>query len=339
LPAKGRGMVYIVTLIPGDGIGPEVTAAAKTVIDAAGIDIEWEIQEAGEAGIARCGSPLADEVIDSIKRNKVALKGPLTTPVGSGFRSSNAALRRNLDLYINLRPIKSYKGIPGPYQNIDLVVVRENTEDLYLGIEHMVGEGAAESIKIITRKGSERIVRYAFEYAKKNDRKKVTAVHMASIMKYTDGLFLETAREVAAQYPEIEFDDLMVDNMAMQLVRRPDLYDVLVMPNLYGDILSDLCAGLVGGLGVAPGANIGDKLAVFEPMHGTVPKYAGMNCANPMAMILSGILMLEYLGEFSAAERARGALQEVLIEGKTLTKDLGGTATTAEFGRAVADRM
>lgn len=332
-------MVYIVTLIPGDGIGPEVAAAAKTVIDAAGIDIEWEIQEAGEAGIARCGSPLSDDVIDSIKRNKVALKGPLTTPVGSGFRSSNIALRQKLDLYINLRPIRSYEGIPGPYQNIDLVVIRENTEDLYLGIEHMVGEDAAESIKIITRKGSERIVRYAFEYAKKNDRKKVTAVHMASIMKYTDGLFLETAREVAAQYPEIEFDDLMVDNVAMQLVKKPELYDVLVMPNLYGDILSDLCAGLVGGLGVVPGANIGDKLAVFEPMHGSVPKYAGMNCANPMAMILSGILMLEYLGEFSAAERARRALQEVLIEGKTLTKDLGGNATTAEFGRAVAERI
>lgn len=331
--------MYRITLIPGDGIGPEITAATKSVLDATGLDIEWDVQQAGEAGIEKNGNPLTGEVMESLNRNKVALKGPLTTPVGSGFRSINVALRKELDLYINLCPFRSYKGIRSRYEDIDLVLVRENTEDLYAGIEHMVGDDAAESIKIITRKGSERIVRYAFEYAKKNDRKKVTAVHKAEIMRFTDGLFLEAARHVAAEFPEIEFEDLIVENMAMQLVQKPELYDVLVMPNLYGDILSHLCAGLVGGLGVVPGANIGDKIALFEPIHGTAPKYAEKNVANPMAMILSGVLMLEYLGEFEAAERARAALQEVLAEGKILTADLGGTASTFAFADAVAAKV
>ena len=309
--------MYDVTLIPGDGIGPEVAAAARLVIDAAGVNICWEVRQAGEAAIKEYGSPLPGAVMDSINRNKVALKGPLTTPVGAGYRSVNVALRRTLDLYINLRPIQSYKGIKSIYQDIDLVIIRENTEDFHTGIEHMVGEDAAESIKVITRKACERIIRYAFEYAKKNGRKKVTAVHKADIMKCTDGLFLETARLAAADYPELEFEDRIVDNMAMQLVRKPEEYDVLVMPNMYGDILSDLCAGLVGGLGVAPGANIGDKLAIFEPVHGTAPKYAGKNAANPTAMILSGVLMLEYLGEFEAAIKIREALEKSLSKGKS----------------------
>lgn len=336
---RGCVLVYKITLIPGDGIGPDITAATKTVIDAAGVDIEWEVLQAGEAGIAQYGTPLPDEVLDSIKRNKVALKGPLTTPVGGGYRSINISIRKILDLYISLRPVRSFKGIDSRYRNINLVVIKENTEDLYAGIEHMVGEDAAESIKIITRKGSERIVRYAFEYAKRNNRKKVTAIHKANIMKCTDGLFLESARKVALEYPEIEFEDRIVDNMAMQLVLKPELYNVLVTPNLYGDILSDLCAGLVGGFGVVPGANIGDKVAIFEPIHGTAPKYAGKNVANPMAMILSAIMMLEYLGEFEAAEKARNAVEEVLLEGKVVTKDLGGTASCSEFGEVIAAKM
>ena len=331
--------MYKITLIPGDGIGPEITAAAKTVIEATGIDIEWDVQQAGEAGIAKHGNPFSEEVIESLHRNKIALKGPLTTPIASGFRSISTALRRELDLYINFCPILSYKGIKSRYEDIDLVVIRENTEDLYAGIEHMVGKDAAESIRIVTRKGSERILRYAFEYAKRNDRKMVTAVHKADIMKCTDGLFLEAARQIAGEYPEIEFDDCIMDSMSMQLVRKPELYDVLVMPNLYGGILGDLGAGLVGGLGVVPMANIGDKIAVFEPIHGTAPKYAGQSRANPMAMILSGVLMLEYLGEFDVAEKTKKALQEVLMEGKTLTQDLGGTATTSEFGDAVASKL
>ncbi|MGI6555053.1 MAG: isocitrate/isopropylmalate dehydrogenase family protein [Bacillota bacterium] len=331
--------MYNVTLIPGDGIGPEVAAAAKMVIDAAGVNICWEVRQAGEGAIKEYGSPLPGAVMDSINRNKVALKGPLTTPVGAGYRSVNVALRRTLDLYINLRPIQSLKGIKSKYQDIDLVIVRENTEDFHTGIEHMVGEDAAESIKVITRKACERIIRYAFDYAQKNGRKKVTVVHKADIMKCTDGLFLETARLAAADYPELEFEDRIVDNMAMQLVRKPEEYDVLVMPNMYGDIMSDLCAGLVGGLGVAPGANIGDKLAIFEPVHGTAPKYAGKNAANPTAMILSGVLMLEYLGEFEAATKIREALETVLVEGKVRTKDLGGTASTSEFAEAVAAKI
>ena len=331
--------MHTVTLIPGDGIGPDITAATKTVVEATGVKIKWEEIQAGEAAIKDWGTPLPDNVIESIKKNRVALKGPLTTPIGSGYRSINVELRKRLDLYTNLRPARSFAGIDTRYQGIDLVVVRENTEDLYAGVEHMVGEDAAESIKIITRKGSQRIVKFAFEYAKKHGRKKVTAVHKANIMKFSDGLFLEVARTVAEDYPEIEFEDRIVDNMSMQLVQKPEIYDVMVMPNLYGDILSDLCAGLVGGLGVAPGANIGDEFAIFEPVHGTAPKYAGMNRANPMAMILSAVLMLEYLEEFEAAAGVTGALEEVLRERKALTKDLGGSATSSEFGEAIAAKI
>lgn len=331
--------MHNITLIPGDGIGPEITRATINVIEASGLRIHWDEVMAGEEALEKKGTPLPQGVIDSIKKNKVALKGPLTTPVGSGYRSINVALRKTLDLYVNLRPSRSFEGIKSRYQNIDLVVVRENTEDLYAGVEHMVGEDAAESIKIITRKGSERIVRFAFEYAVKEGRKKVTAVHKANIMKYTDGLFLHVAREVASDYPQIEFEDRIVDNMSMQLVQKPEAYDVLVMPNLYGDILSDICAGLVGGLGVVPGANIGDGVAIFEPVHGTAPKHAGKNTANPMAMILSAALMLEHIGEPETAGRITSALGEVLREGKTLTRDLGGNASTDEFADEIINKM
>ena len=265
-------MTYNITLIPGDGIGPQVTEAVKMVLEASGVEINWEIVEAGEKVIEKYGTPLPDYVIDSIKRNKVALKGPVTTPVGTGFRSINVALRQALKLYANVRPVKSYKGVPSRYKNIDLVIVRENTEGLYMGIEHMVGEDAAESIKIITRKASERIAKFVFELARKEERRKVTAVHKANIMKCTDGLFLDCVRKVSREYPEIIFEDVMVDAMSMKLVQIPQDYEVLVMPNLYGDILSDLAAGLVGGLGVVPGVNIGDREVVFEPVHGSAPE-------------------------------------------------------------------
>ncbi|HHV72031.1 MAG TPA: isocitrate/isopropylmalate dehydrogenase family protein [Clostridia bacterium] len=327
--------MHKVTLIPGDGIGPEVAYAAKKVIDATGVKIDWDIVEAGEGAMKKYGTPLPQAVLDSIKKNKVALKGPITTPVGTGFRSVNVALRKELNLYANLRPCKIYEGVKTRYDQVDLVVVRENTEDLYAGIEHMVGEDAAESIKIITRKGSERIVRFAFEYAIKEGRKKVTAVHKANIMKCTDGLFLDTARKVAAEYPQIEFEDMIVDAMCMKLVQTPENYDVLVLPNLYGDIVSDLCAGLVGGLGLAPGANIGEEGAVFEPIHGSAPRRAGQNLANPTATILSGVLMLKYLGEQEAAERIERAVAKVIKEGKKVTYDLGGSTGTSEYADAV----
>lgn len=328
-----------VTLIPGDGIGPEVTAAARRVIEAAGVAIAWEIFDAGEKALATCGTPLPREVLESIRRNRAALKGPVTTPVGTGFRSVNVALRQELGLYANLRPCRTFPGVPSRYPKVDLVVVRENTEDLYAGVEHMVGEDAAESIKIITRRASERIVRFAFEYARANGRRKVTAVHKANIMKCTDGLFLECARKVAQDYPDIQFEDRIVDNMCMQLVQKPEEYDVLVMPNLYGDIISDLCAGLVGGLGVAPGANFGDGVAVFEPVHGSAPKYAGQNKVNPLATILSGTMMLDYLGEKEAAGRIRRAVERVLAEGRHLTYDLGGQTGTQEMAEAIIEAM
>ena len=298
-------MAYRVTLIPGDGIGPELAEATRRVLDASGVAFEWEVQDAGEAVMAEYGTPLPGRTCSSpIRRNRVALKGPITTPVGSGFRSVNVTLRQTLGLYANLRPARSIKGLETRYDDVDLVIVRENTEDLYAGIEHMVGPDAAESIKIITRAASERIARFAFDYAVANGRRKVTAVHKANIMKLSDGLFLESCRTVAADYEgRVEFEDRIVDNMCMQLVQKPDLYDVLVLPNLYGDIVSDLCAGLVGGLGVAPGANIGTEASVFEPVHGSAPKYAGQDKANPTAMILSGVLMLRHLGEQPAAER------------------------------------
>jgi len=333
-------MAHRVTLIPGDGIGPELAEATRRVLDASGIDFEWEVVEAGEACIAEYGTPLPEPVLESIRRNRVALKGPITTPVGAGFRSVNVTLRQTLGLYANLRPARSMKGLVTRYEDVDLVIVRENTEDLYAGIEHMVGPDAAESIKIITRAASERIARFAFEYAVANGRKKVTAVHKANIMKLSDGLFLESCRTVAAGYAgKIEFEDRIVDNMCMQLVQKPELYDVLVLPNLYGDIVSDLCAGLVGGLGVAPGANIGEIGAVFEAVHGSAPKYAGQNKANPTALILSGVLMLRHLGHPDAAERVETALREVVAEGTATTYDLGGPAGTSQFADAIIDRL
>ena len=333
-------MSYAVTLIPGDGIGPELAEATRGVLEATGIGFDWDVQEAGEATIAAEGTPLPDRVIESIRRNGIAIKGPITTPVGSGFRSVNVGLRQALELYANVRPARTMKGVETRYDNVDLIIVRENTEDLYAGIEHRVGPDAAESIKIITRAASQRIARYAFEYAVKNGRRKVTAVHKANIMKLSDGLFLESCGQVAADYAgRVEFEDRIVDNMCMQLVQKPELYDVLVLPNLYGDIVSDLAAGLVGGLGVAPGANIGEKAAVFEPVHGSAPKYAGQNKANPTALILSGALMLRHLGELAAADAVESAVREVIAAGETVTYDLGGSAGTREFGEAVASRV
>ncbi len=333
-------MPHRVTLIPGDGIGPELAEATRRVLDASGVAFDWEVQDAGEGVMAQYGTPLPDHVLESIRRNKVALKGPITTPVGSGFRSVNVTLRQVLGLYANLRPARSIKGLQTRYDDVDLVIVRENTEDLYAGIEHMVGKDAAESIKIITRAASERIARFAFEYAVANGRRKVTAVHKANIMKLSDGLFLESCRTVAADYTgKIEFEDRIVDNMCMQLVQKPELYDVMVLPNLYGDIVSDLCAGLVGGLGVAPGANIGTEASVFEPVHGSAPKYAGLNKANPTALLLSGVLMLRHLGEQDAAVRVETALREVIAEGKYTTYDLGGPAGTREFADAIIARL
>ena len=333
-------MPYRVTLIPGDGIGPELAEATRHVLDASGVTFDWEVVEAGEAVMERHGTPLPDDVLESIRRNRVAIKGPITTPVGEGFRSVNVTLRQALALYANLRPARSIRGLETRYENVDLVIVRENTEDLYAGIEHRVGRDAAESIKIITREASERIARFAFDYAIANGRRKVTAVHKANIMKLSDGLFLDSCRIVAAEYDgRVEFEDRIVDNMCMQLVQKPELYDVLVLPNLYGDIVSDLAAGLVGGLGVAPGANIGSDGAVFEPVHGSAPKYAGQNKANPTAMILSGALMLRHLGEPAAAERVEDAVRDVIAEGRAVTYDLGGSAGTREFGEAVAERV
>lgn len=356
---------YTVTLIPGDGIGPEIAEVTKKCIDATGVQIDWDIQHAGVDVMAKEGTPLPDRVIESIRKNKVALKSPITTPVGTGFRSVNVALRKELDLYACVRPCKSYEGVRSRYKNIDLVIVRENTEDLYAGIEFQkgtkeVGEviefinkyspkkirsDSGVSIKPISVFGSERIVRHAFEYARKYNRKKVTAVHKANIMKFSDGLFLEVAREVAKKYPDIEFDDRIVDNMSMQLVQMPEMYDVLVLPNLYGDIISDLCAGLIGGLGVAPGANIGEKGALFEATHGSAPKYKGLNKVNPTAVILSGALMLEHLGESEAAKRLETAVADVIREGKFVTYDMKAdkkdpTAVgTKEMGDAIIHKM
>ena len=336
-------MAYRVTLIPGDGIGPELAEATRRVLDASGVAFEWESVDAGEAVMAEYGTPLPEHVLESIRRNKVALKGPITTPVGEGFRSVNVTLRQTLGLYANLRPARSIQGLETRYQDVDLVIVRENTEDLYAGIEHMVGPDAAESIKIITRAASERIARYAFEYAVANGRHKVTAVHKANIMKLSDGLFLESCRTIAADYDgRIEFEDRIVDNMCMQLVMKPNLYDVLVCPNLYGDILSDLCAGLTGGLGVAPGANIGTEAAVFEPVHGSAPKYAGTGRANPMGAVLSSALMLDHLGHAEAGRALEEAVIRAARDGQT-TPDIGGSLTTSQVGdllaRTVASRV
>jgi len=351
-------MAHGATLIPGDGIGPEVTTAARRVINASGVRIDWDVVEAGLHVMDRYGTALPDYVLDSLDRTKVGIKGPLTTPVGKGFNvpvawtrggkrspttryypSISVALRMELDLYANLRPAKIYPGVPSRYENVDLIVVRENTEGLYGGIEHMVTPDIAEAIRIISRRASERVVRFAFEYAVKHGRQKVTAVHKANILKLTDGLFLDTARQVAQSFPQIQFDDRIVDNMAMQLVQKPEIYDILVAPNLYGDILSDLCAGLVGGLGVAPAANIGEDIHLFEPVHGSAPKYAGQNRANPMATILCGVMMLRHLDEAAAADRIERALVAVLLEGRETTADLGGSAGTSQMADAIIDKI
>ena len=335
-------MAYSVTLIPGDGIGPEVAEATKRVLEATGVTFQWDLAYAGADVLDKYGTPLPDDVLQSIRKNRVALKGPITTPVGSGFRSVNVALRKSLDLYACVRPCKLYPGVLSPYKDVNIVIIRENTEDLYIGIEFEKGTPEATelikliaetkgdtirtdsslSIKMISETGSRRIVKFAFEYARAYQRKKVTAIHKANIMKFSDGLFLAVAREVAKEYPDIEFEDRLVDNMTMQLVKRPRQFDVVVAPNLYGDIVSDLCAGLVGGLGVAPGANIGDEIAVFEPTHGSAPKYTGQNKANPMATMLSGMMMLRYLGELSAADKLEKAIAEVIADGKNVTYDL-----------------
>jgi isocitrate dehydrogenase (NAD+) len=333
-------VTYEVTLIPGDGIGPEIAAAAREVLEATGLTFDWDEQVAGEATMASEGNPLPDRVIESIRRTKVALKGPITTPVGTGFRSVNVALRQALTLYANVRPARSIAGIASRYDGVDLVIVRENTEDLYAGIERQVSDDEAESIKRITRHASERIARYAFEYAVANGRSTVTAVHKANIMKLTDGLFLECCRRVAADYEDrVAFQDRIVDNMCMQLVQKPDEYDVLVAPNLYGDIISDLAAGLVGGLGIAPGANIGEDAAVFEAVHGSAPKYAGQDRANPTALILSGALMLRHLGETEAGAAVEEAVRTVIGQGEVVTADLGGSAGTRAYGSAVAEAV
>lgn len=324
-----------ITLIPGDGIGPEVTGATVSVLRAAGFQAEWEPFVVGTEALTKYGDPLPADLIESIKRNKVALKGPATTPVGTGFVSSNVRLRKALDLYANLRPIKSLKGVKSRYEDVDLIVVRENTEDLYSGLEHEVVPGVIESLKIITDRASRRVARFAFEYARREDRKKVTAIHKANIMKMSDGLFLKCFREVAQEYPEIAADDLIVDNACMQLVINPNQFDVLLLENLYGDIISDLGAGLVGGLGVVPGANIGDEIAVFEAVHGSAPSIAGRGIANPTALIQTAVLMLKHVGEREAADRIQFAIEKILAEGQVLTRDLGGQATTIEFTEAI----
>jgi len=328
-----------VTLIPGDGIGPEVSSAAQSVITASRAPIEWEVVEAGEACIAKYGTPLPEHVIDTIRRNKVALKGPVTTPVGKGFRSVNVAMRQQLQLYANVRHLRNLPNVTSKYEDVDIVVVRENTEDLYAGIEHMVGLNAAESIKIITREASERIGRYGFELARREGRKRVTIVHKANIMKFSDGLFLESVRSVARDYPEIECEDRIVDAMCMNLVQIPEQFDVLILPNLYGDIISDLVAGLVGGLGVAPGANIGEVYAIFEAAHGSAPQIAGKNLANPLAMILSGIEMLKYLGFVEEAKRVENGIEHVLRQREYITPDLGGQSGTREMATAIIKAM
>jgi isocitrate dehydrogenase (NAD+) len=321
-------MAYRVTLIPGDGTGPELTAATRRVLEATGVSLDWDVQEAGADAMPKYGTPLPAGVLESIRANKVCLKGPVTTPIGTGFRSVNVAIRKTLDLYANVRPAKWMKGVRGNFEGVDLVVFRENTEGLYSGVEHeVIHDVAAEAIRIITRRATERIVRYAFDYARTYGRHKVTIVHKANILQVTDGLFLKVAKEVAAGYPEIEVNDRIIDNMCMQLVQRPWEYDVIVTSNMFGDILSDLTSGLVGGLGVAPGANIGPEMAMFEPIHGSAPKYAGKNKVNPTATILSGALMLRHLGEVAAAQRVENAVATVIGDGQSVTYDLKATRT------------
>ena len=358
-------MSHTVTLIPGDGTGPEITKATRRVLEATGVQFDWDVRLAGVETLEKYGTVLPDDVIESIKRTKVALKGPITTTIGKGQRSASVALRKKLDLYANLRPAKTYQGLRSRYENIDLVIVRENTEDLYAGIEYQrntpehqemidfiarttgnqLDPNSAISIKYISTMATRRIVKFAFEYARTHNRRKVTAVHKANIMRLSDGLFLSNAHEVAKEYPDIQFEDRIVDNMCMQLVQKPELYDVLVLPNLYGDIISDLSAGLIGGLGVAPGANIGSQCAVFEPVHGSAPKYAGHNKVNPMAMMFSGVMMLRHLGERDAAQRLEKAIMQVIAQGKYVTYDLkprpdDPTAVgTSQVADAVIERL
>ena len=358
-------MAYNITLIPGDGVGPEISESTRRVLEATGVKFNWELAYAGADVIEEYGTPLPDSVLESIKKNKVAIKGPVTTPVGTGFRSVNVALRKALDLYACVRPCKTYPGAPSPFKDVDIVIVRENTEDLYAGVEFEKGtaetgelikfindkrgsvikDDSGLSIKMITESGSRRIIRYAFEYARRYGRRKVTATQKANIMKFSDGLFLSVAREVASQYPDIEFQEVLIDNLCMQLVRRPQEYDVIVAPNLYGDIISDLCAGLVGGLGLAPGANIGDEIALFEPTHGSAPKYTGQNRVNPMAMMLSGMMMLRHLGEVEAADRLEMAIATVIAEGKSVTYDMKPTREdpaavgTSQVADAVIEKL
>ena len=358
-------MKHTITLIPGDGVGPEVVEAARRVLEATGVEFEWDMANAGATALEKEGSLLPERLLESIRKNKVALKGPTTTPVGTGFRSVNVALRKMLNLYACLRPCRSYPGIPSRYENIDIVVVRENTEDLYIGIEFAERTPEAEKllsfirqstgeklpkdsgigIKLISKTATRRIARFAFEYARANGRRKVSAIHKANIMKFSDGLFLDVAREVAKSYPDIEFEDIIVDNLCAQLVQRPHQFDVLVLPNLYGDIVSDLCAGLIGGLGVAPGANIGDELAVFEPTHGSAPKYTGLNKVNPVAAVLSGVMMLRYINEGQTADRLEAAVAAVVAEGKSVTYDLKpdrndpSAVGTSEMADAIIARL
>ncbi len=358
-------MAYNITLIPGDGVGPEITGATRRVLEATGVEFDWELVYAGAEVIEKYGTPLPDYVLESIRKNRVALKGPVTTPVGTGFRSVNVAMRKALDLYACLRPCKTYPGAPTPFNDVDIVIVRENTEDLYAGVEFEKGTAAAKdlidfinnrlgevikddsglSIKMITESASRRIITYAFEHARRYGRRKVTATQKANIMKFSDGLFLSVAREVAAKYPDIEFQEALIDNLCMQLVRRPQEYDVIVAPNLYGDIISDLCAGLVGGLGLAPGANIGDEMALFEPTHGSAPKYTGQNRVNPMSMMLSGVMMLRHLGEANAADRLESAIVAVIAEGKSVTYDMKPTRDdpsavgTSQVADAVIEKL
>jgi len=352
-------MQHRVTFIPGDGIGPEVAEAARRVLEATGVEFQWDTVIIGSQAQDKFGTPLPESALQSIRKNKVALKGPVTTPIGTGFRSVNVALRQTLDLYACLRPYKVYPGINTPFKDVDIVVVRENTEDLYAGIEFARGDSgtkklldlvldttgreirkdSAVSLKVISQTASRRIVKFAFEYARQNGRKKITAVHKANILKFSDGLFLDTAREIAKGYSDIEFGDMLVDAICMELVRKPHIFDVLVLPNLYGDIISDLCAGLVGSMGVAPGANIGDEVAIFEPTHGSAPKYAGQNKANPMATMLSGVMMLRYLGEKDSADKMESAIAEVIAEGKNVTYDLKLDPATAVGTSQVADAV
>lgn len=352
-------MTHTITFIPGDGTGPEIAEATRRVLEATGVDFDWDVQEAGIDVMEREGTPLPDRVVESIRRNNVAIKGPVTTPVGGGFRSVNVTMRKALNLYACVRPCKTYPGVRTRYDAVDIVIVRENTEDLYAGVEFERGsewvpklseltvasgqgplrDDAGVSLKTISELGTRRIVTYAFEYARNNGRRAVTVVHKANIMKYSDGLFLEVARDVAKQYSGIEFWDVIVDNLCMQLVQRPEQFDVLVLPNLYGDIISDLCAGLIGGLGVAPGANIGEKHAMFEAVHGSAPKYKGQNKVNPTAVLLGATLLLDHIGQGDVSKRIVNGVRKVIKEGKRVTYDLGGTAGTSEMADAIIDAM